>query len=417
MARRVWKEEKRDGTVPLVRVDIGRGASGGARESLNSRRILRRSATWWRPSVHIGTGDHAAAQAALDRILALQAAHDLALPEAFWFQYAQVAYQAGRYGTAVEAATRYLTTVGRAGAHYRAALELLDRAAAERDRRAEEQRRAEEAVRAAAERRRQAAEAERRRLAQLPREIRNSIGMELVLLEAGTFAMGSPPTEAGRDADEGPVHEVTISQRFYLGKYEVTQGQWQAVMGRERFNSFHSTGCSNCPVSWISWADAQAFIAALNRQEGVETYRLPTEAEWEYAARAGTQTAYHFGDAAGELDRYAWYGELLLFGGDHPVGQKRPNAWGLYDMHGNVWEWVADWKGQYPQGPVTDPRGPATGVFRVIRGGSWDDSARLCRVANRNRGATGTTQYYTNDRGSGEPNDPFLHGFRLARTP
>ena len=364
---------------------------------------------------HIGTGDHASAKVALDRILALQAAHELVLPEAFWFQYAQVAYQAGLDEAVVEAATRYLTTVGREGAHYQEALELLDRAAA----RAEEQRRAAAAARAAAERRRQAAEAERRRLAQLPREIRNSIGMELVLLEAGTFAMGSPPTEAGRDADEGPVHEVTISQRFYLGKYEVTEGQWQAVMGRERFNSFNSTGCSNCPVSWISWADAQAFIAALNRREGVETYRLPTEAEWEYAARAGTQTAYHFGDAAGELDHYAWYGEMLLFGGDHPVGQKRPNAWGLYDMHGNVWEWVADWKGQYPQGPVTDPRGPSTGVFRVIRGGSWNNSARLCRVANRNRGATGTTHFYRGDQSGNllQGNDPSWHGFRLARTP
>ena len=365
---------------------------------------------------HSGTGDHASAKVALDRILALQAAHELVLPEAFWFKYAQVAYQAGLDEAVVEAATRYLTTVGREGAHYQEALELLDRAAA----RAEEQRRAAAAARAAAERRRQAAEAERRRLAQLPREIRNSIGIELVLLEAGTFAMGSPPTEAGRDADEGPVHEVTISQRFYLGKYEVTQGQWQAVMGEDR--SFAATGggaisCSNCAASYISWADAQAFIAALNRREGVETYRLPTEAEWEYAARAGTQTAYHFGDAAGELDRYAWYGELLLLGGVHPVGQKRPNAWGLYDMHGNVWEWVADWKGQYPQGPVTDPRGPSTGVFRVIRGGGWDDSARLCRVANRNRGATRTTGYYTNDRGSGTPNEPFQHGFRLARTP
>ncbi len=348
---------------------------------------------------HIGTGDHAAAKAALDRILGLQAAHDLVLPEAFWFQYAEVAYQAGLYAATEEAAARYLTTVGRAGAHYRAALELLDQVEAARQRvAAERQHRAEEQRRAAA-----AAAAERRRLAQLPRELRNSIGMEFVLIKAGTFQMGSPATEPGRDADEGPVHEVTISQPFYLGKYEVTQGQWQAVMGN---NPSHFSDCGgNCPVEEVSWEDTREFIVALNRQEGVNVYRLPTEAEWEYAARAGTQTAYHFGNAVSELDLYAWYGELLIVfsGGTRPVGQKRPNGWGLYDMHGNVWEWVADWYGGYPRGAVTDPRGPSTGAARVSRGGGWFYAARDCRAADRGGGAPGNRRTSL--------------GLRLARTP
>ena len=227
---------------------------------------------------HIGNRDYAAAKAALDRILALQAAHDLALPEAFWFKHAQVSQQAGDYAEAVESATRYLTTAGREGAHYREALELLDRA--ERS------------------------------------EIRNSIGIEFVLIEPGTFEMGSPETEAGR-YDNETLHPVTLSQPFYLGKTEVTQGQWQAVMGS---NPSQFSDCGRtCPVEQVSWEDAQEFIAALNRREGVETYRLPTEAEWEYAARAGTQTAYHFGDDAARLGAYAWYL-------DNSDG--RPTRWG-----------------------------------------------------------------------------------------
>ena len=380
---------------------------------------------------HIETGDQAAAQAALDRILALQAAHDVVLPEAFWFQYAQVAYQAGLYAAAVEAATRYLTTVGRDGAHYRAVLELLDRAEAARQR-IEAERQAQLADEAAyAEARRvdtaaaynaylaahphgrhaavarvyQQARAETERLAQLPHEMRNSIGMEFVLIGAGTFQMGSPVTEPGRWDNEGPVHEVTVSHQFYLGKYEVTQAQWQAVMGS---NPSIFSGCgSNCPVEQVSWEDTQTFIAALNRREGVETYRLPTEAEWEYAARAGTQTAYSFGNTAGELDRYAWYGDgggnAALGAGTHPVGQKRPNAWGLFDLHGNVQEWVQDWYGGYPHGAVTDPRGPSSGARRVFRGGSWNSGARYCRSAFRDDTRPG-------DRSR-------RIGFRLARTP
>jgi len=201
---------------------------------------------------------------------------------------------------------------------------------------------------------RQKERTETERLAQLPREVRNSIGMEFVLIEAGTFQMGSPAGERGWDDDEGPVHEVTISQPFYLGKYEVTQGEWQAVMGSNpsRFSNCGRT----CPVENVSWDDAQKFIGALNRREGMETYRLPTEAEWEYAVRAGTRTAYHFGNAAGELYLYAWYGDTGVFfpEGTHPVGQKQPNAWGWYDMHGNVREWIVDQYRDYPSGPVTD---------------------------------------------------------------
>ena len=260
---------------------------------------------------------------------------------------------------------------------------------------------------------RQQERAETERLAQLPRELRNSIGMEFVLIQAGMFQMGSPATEPGRDDDEGPVHQVTVSQPFYLGKYEVTQGQWQAVMGN---NPSDLSDCgATCPITGVSWDGTQQFITALNRQEGAYVYRLPTEAEWEYAARAGTQTAYHFGNAARDLALYAWYGEVLFFGSIHPVGQKRPNAWGLYDMHGNVWEWVADWYGAYPRGSVTDPRGPSTGVSRVTRGGYWNGAARYCRVANRNRGPYSPSFHIGDSGGSGDVH--LFYGFRLARTP
>lgn len=254
---------------------------------------------------------------------------------------------------------------------------------------------------------RQQERAETERLTQRPRELRNSIGMEFVLIEAGTFEMGSPTTEPERDDDE-TLYTVTLSQPFYLGKYEVTQGQWEAVMGD---NPSYSSGCGRtCPVEQVSWEDTQEFIALLNQREGAETYRLPTEAEWEYAARAGTQTAYHFGNTASNLESYAWcsYSTLadLFFletTSSRSVGQKRPSAWILYDMYGNVWEWTADWYGDYPRGAVTDPRGPSTSAGRVIRGGSWLDTAHDCRAANR--GWHSPASHY------------IALGFRLARTP
>ena len=206
-----------------------------------------------------------------------------------------------------------------------------------------------------------------------PAEVRNNVGMEFVRIPAGEFRMGSTSAEA--DDDEQPVTQVRISRGFWMGKHEVTQGQWQGVMGT---NPSEFSGCGQCPVEKVSWEDAQEFIRRLNAMDGAGTYRLPTEAEWEYAARAGTT-----GDRyAGNLDAIAWYGENS---GDrpHPVGGKAANAFGLHDMLGNVWEWVQDWYGGYPGGTVTDPRGPESGSARVSRGGGWFLGASHWRSSGR----------------------------------
>jgi formylglycine-generating enzyme required for sulfatase activity len=198
--------------------------------------------------------------------------------------------------------------------------------------------------------------------------------MEFVLIPAGTFMMGS---EKGL-SDERPVRKVTISKPFYLGKFEVTQKQWEGVMGR---NPSNFKGAKN-PVDSVSWEDCQTFIQKLCEKVPGQTFRLPTEAEWEYACRAGSTTEYGYGDDTVGLGNYAWY-----YGNSgsktHPVGEKKPNAWGLYDMHGNVWEWCADWYGNYDSNAATDPVGPSFGVPRVLRGGSWGHIAAYCRSANR----------------------------------
>ncbi|MBO7412014.1 MAG: SUMF1/EgtB/PvdO family nonheme iron enzyme, partial [Ottowia sp.] len=206
----------------------------------------------------------------------------------------------------------------------------------------------------------------------------NSIGMEFVLIPAGTFQMGCT-SSADKCEDNEKRHTVTISKPFYLGKYEVTQAQWEVVMG-DNPSVFRG---ANLPVSTVSWVDAQMFVEKLNAKEGHNRYRLPTEAEWEYAARAGSTTVYSFGDDAAQLGDYAWYADNA--GGEpHPVGQKQPNAWGLFDMHGNVYEWVQDYYGKYGAGAVTDPRGPAgVGELSVRRGGSWNDPVEYCRTAFR----------------------------------
>ncbi len=227
-------------------------------------------------------------------------------------------------------------------------------------------------------------------LAQSEKEITNGIGMKLVLIPKGTFMMGSPGTEERRFGDETQ-HEVTISKDYYLGVYEVTQAQYEQVLGK---NPSHFQGdefkgsSSNRPVELVSWEDAVEFCKKLSElpeeKAAGRVYRLPTEAEWEYACRAGSKSAYSFGESAESLDEYAWFernGKVQT----HPVGEKKANAWGLYDMHGNVWEWCSDWYGEYPKGVVSDPVGPREGSLRVLRGGSCMDGAANCRSADRLR--------------------------------
>ena len=305
------------------------------------------------------------AKAAMDRILELQVEHDLELPERFPFRYAQVLERLGLYDEAMEVATRYLTTAGREGEFYREALELLNDAEA-----------AKAAAIEAAEAARVAAEAEAKAAAEAatrqPGDVRMFDGMEFVWVPAGEFQMGSTSSDAWND--EQPVTRVRISRGFWLGMHEVTQSDWQRVMGT---NPSWFSGCDRCPVETVSWNDAQEFTRSLNGRSGGNRYRLPREAEWEYAARAGT-TADRYGD----IDVVAWHEENSE-GSTRPVGQKAPNAWGLHDMLGNVYEWVQDRGGDYPGGFVTDPRGAASGSRRTSRGGSWGGEAWRCRASHR----------------------------------
>ena len=231
--------------------------------------------------------------------------------------------------------------------------------------------------------------------------------IEFVRIEPGTFRMGSPSSEVGRDDDECPQHEVTISQGFYLGKYEVTQGQWEAVMGTTPWSGEGYVQANpNHPAVYVSWSDAQEYIAKLNTAAGVNIYRLPTEAEWEYSCRAGTTTRWSFGEGESQLGEYAWYRDNAWDIGEkyaHAVGTKLPNPWGLYDMHGNVWEWCEDWYGDYSSSAQTDPTGPSSGSSRVVRGGYFSTRAHGVRSALRN-------YYSPDDRNS-------YVGFRLLRTP
>jgi formylglycine-generating enzyme required for sulfatase activity len=209
--------------------------------------------------------------------------------------------------------------------------------------------------------------------------IRNGLGMEFVHLPAGEFTMGSS-TSIG---NERPTRAVRLSRPFYLSKYEVTQAQWEAVMEK---NPSYFKGDLNRPVEMVSWNEIQEFIQRLNAKEGRARYRLPTEAEWEYAARAGSAAHYSFGGDDKQLEQYGWY---VKNAGGHtqPVGQRQPNAWGLHDMNGNVWEWVQDRYGLYTPAAATDPQGPEKGVLRVLRGGAWNQAPIHCRASARLYGA------------------------------
>ncbi|MCY2931705.1 MAG: formylglycine-generating enzyme family protein [Planctomycetota bacterium] len=222
----------------------------------------------------------------------------------------------------------------------------------------------------------------------------NSMGMTLAYIPPGEFVMGSPPTEDGR-AEHETQHKVTLTQGFYIGIHTVTQAQWKAVMGdsASRFKG------DDLPVDEVVWDDAATFCKRLGQKEG-KPYRLPTEAEWEYACRAGTTTVYSTGQSEAGLGEAAWYGGNSESNATHPGGLKKPNAWGLYDMLGNVWEWCNDGYGEYPSGAVTDPAG-ADDSRRVLRGGDWRCGPLFCRAAHR----FGSAPTYRGD---------VFRGFRVA---
>jgi len=212
----------------------------------------------------------------------------------------------------------------------------------------------------------------------------NCLGMKLVLIQPGEFLMGSPDSDSEADSREKPQHRVQITKPFYLGVYEVTQAQYQKVVGSNP-STFKG---ESLPVENVSWDDAVGFCKRLSEvaeeRSAGRTYRLPTEAEWEYVCRAGSTSKYSFGDSEAELRMHAWY-EQNSDEKTHPVGEKQANAWGLYDMQGNVWEWCQDCYGSYEAGPATDSSGPGSASYRVLRGGFWGNFGRICRSAFRRR--------------------------------
>ncbi len=220
-------------------------------------------------------------------------------------------------------------------------------------------------------------------------ELTDSMTIDMVWIPAGEFLMGSPDNEPDRNPDEGPVHRVGIPNGFWMSKYEVTQSQWQAVMGRNPAE-LYGVG-PNHPVYYVSWDDVQAFLERVN-----EDFRLPTEAEWEYAARAGTGTRFYWSDDIdySQLSSYAVCGAAA---GVSEVGSKRPNRWGLYDMSGNLWEWVEDdYINSYSDAPNDGSAltGEPRGQYRVVRGGSWRYNLKYCRSAFRSRDNP-NNRYYT----------------------
>lgn len=238
------------------------------------------------------------------------------------------------------------------------------------------------------------------------KEIKNIIGMKLVLIPAGEFQMGSPESSADDELNAKPQHRVKISKPFFLGRHEVTQLQWKTVMKTEPWKGVGSVKVGDdYPATCVTWGEAVAFCTKLTQKDG-RKYRLPTEAEWEYACRAKSNDHFHFGDRPAELDAYSWFeGNVGANKFAQRVGQKQPNKFGLYDMHGNVWEWCSDWYADdyYSKSPVMDPPGPPQGAVRVGRGGSWNHGPLFCRSAFR--GKTSPTERHN------------ILGFRVAASP
>lgn len=237
-----------------------------------------------------------------------------------------------------------------------------------------------------------------------PKNFTNTVGMEFVLIPAGSFIMGSTNQEKGRGDDEGH-HKVAFAKPLYFGVHTVTQEQWLAVMGN---NPSYFKGAKNLPVDSVTWHDCQDYCKKLQAKEK-KPYRLLTEAEWEYVCRAGTATAFHMGETMAP-DQANYNGNFTYRDGKTgvyrakttPVGSFPPNAWGLFDMHGNVSQWCHDWSGGYSRTETTDPQGPKSGKTRVLRGGSWSNHPIFCRSANRN---------------SSEPDTRLEHyGFRVCFT-
>jgi formylglycine-generating enzyme required for sulfatase activity len=231
-----------------------------------------------------------------------------------------------------------------------------------------------------------------------PKALVNSVGMSFVLIPAGTFQMGSPDSEPGHRTNESPVHEVVIGKPFYFGIHPVTQAQYLAVTGKNpaKFTVANGGGHEH-PVEMVSWDDAVVFCQLLTERAeertALRTYRLPTEAEWEYACRAGTATAFGHGPTfamgQGNFDTAHPAGELppgRATGRTTPVNRFPASAWGLNDMHGNVWEWCSDWyaEGHYHKSSLRDPVGAPEGKVKVLRGGSWRNHGAACRSAYRN---------------------------------
>jgi formylglycine-generating enzyme required for sulfatase activity len=217
----------------------------------------------------------------------------------------------------------------------------------------------------------------------------NSIGMDLRLVKAGSFPMGSSADASDASDDVAPQHLVKLSGDYYLGVTEVTQGQWYAVMGTRPWVGRSSVvEGPRHPATYVSWYDAVSFCKRLSKKEGV-TYRLPTEAEWEYACRGGSTTNYSFGDDRLALVDAAWFNGVDGDGSAkneryaHKVGIKQANPWGFYDMHGNVYEWCADWHGEMTNAEDENPVGPENGSYRVNRGGGWNSDAEYCTSAYR----------------------------------